>query len=232
MILHRKFNTLAMGLGVIAALLILSIPAQAQAQPRLGTIDLKKVFDGYYKTKQADVQLKDRAADAEKVLKGMLDDYQKANEEYKKLIEGANDQAVSGEEREKRKKSAETKLYELQEIEKSVAQFRRETQTRLEEQKLRMRDNILREIREVITAKARTANYTMVFDTAAESANRTPILLFTNGQNDMTDEVLSQINATAPPGSLSSGPTNDKPLTAPPVAPATPTRGATRDRKN
>src|SRR5436190_8349845 len=108
------------------------------AEMKIGLVDLKKVFDGYYKTKQADTQLKERAADSEKVLKGMIDDYQKASTDYKDLIDKSNDQAVSTEERDKRKKSAETRLMEIQEIERSLKQFRSQTQTTLDEQKKRM----------------------------------------------------------------------------------------------
>jgi hypothetical protein len=38
----------------------------------------------------------------------------------------------------------------------------------------------------------------MVLDSAAESFNNTPILMFSNGENDITDLILSQLNATAP----------------------------------
>jgi hypothetical protein len=38
-----------------------------------------------------------------------------------------------------------------------------------------------------------------VFDTAAESANNTPVLLYSNNENDMTDAVLAQLNVGAPP---------------------------------
>src|SRR4051812_33898231 len=71
--------------------------ADASSTPKVATIDLKKVFDGYFKTKQADSQLKERATDSEKVLKGMLDDYQKSNEDYRKLVDSANDQSLSAE---------------------------------------------------------------------------------------------------------------------------------------
>src|SRR6185503_11122549 len=74
-----------------------------QGQPKIGTVDLKKVFDGYYRTKQCDVLLQNSGADADKVLAGMLDEYKKGQQEYNKLIESANDQAVSADEREKRK---------------------------------------------------------------------------------------------------------------------------------
>ena len=38
----------------------------------------------------------------------------------------------------------------------------------------------------------------MVLDTAAESFNKTPILLYNNGENDITAGVLSQLNASGP----------------------------------
>ena len=99
--------------------------------------------------------MRERGTDAEKQYKGMLDDYQKANEDYKKLVESANDQAVSAEERDKRKKSAEAKVLELNEIEKTLTQFKREKQATFDEQKRRMRDQIVREIREQINNRAR-----------------------------------------------------------------------------
>src|SRR3954468_16453109 len=112
---HFPFVTRSLGATLLAACLFLGLASDAQAQPKIATVDLRKIFEGYYKTKQADAQLRDRGTDAEKQYKGMLDDYQKANEDYKKLVESANDQAVSSEERDKRKKSAETKVLELNE---------------------------------------------------------------------------------------------------------------------
>ena len=175
----------------IAALLALSFLAAAPlraADAKIGLVDLRKIFDGYYKTKQADVQLKERVADSEKVMKGMVDDYQKAQDDYKKLIDSSNDQAVSAEEREKRKKNAEAKLTELQDIERSVRQFRTTTQTALEEQSGRMREEILTYLKGVIATQARKANYTHVFD-SRRKRNQTPILLYTTGMNDFTDNV-------------------------------------------
>lgn len=186
-----------LSISALLALSLLAAPLHA-AEAKIGLVDLKKVFDGYYKTRQADTQLKERVADADKVMKGMGEDYEKVRDEYKKLIDGSNDQAVSADEREKRKKTAETKLAELQDLERSVRTFRSTTQTTLEEQKRRMREEILTYLKGVITAHAKKGNYTHVFDTAAESRNETPILLYTTGQGDITDDVLAEINAGAP----------------------------------
>jgi len=170
----------------------------AFAQSKTGTIDLRKVFDNYWRTKQADATLKDQAADMEKDHKGFVEDWNKAKAEYQKLLESANDQAISVEEREKRKKSAETKLLDIKELEQTIAQYERQARTTLDEKRKRMRDNILVEIRNVINAKAKASNYAFVIDTAADSANNTPIVLYSTGDNDLTEAILTQLNANAP----------------------------------
>lgn len=182
---------------IAAAILLLASPLQAQT--KIATVDLKKIFEGYWKTKQADANLKDRALDFDKKRKEMLEEYQKITDEYTKLISSANDQAVAVAERDKRKQAAEKKVLELKEIEQNVRQFDGSARATLSEQQRRMRDNVLKEIREAITIKVKTGGYTMVLDTAAESINNTPIVLYSNGQGDLTEEILTQINATAPP---------------------------------
>ena len=193
-------RTLRVGVLLLAGSLVFGWALPVQAQPKIATIDLRKIFEGYFQTQQADAQLRERGADAEKQYKGMLDDYQKANEEYKKLVESANDQAVSADERERRKKSAESKVLELNEIEKTLTQFKREKQVTFDEQKRRMRDQIVRKIREEIDRKARAGGFSLVLDSSAESINQAPFILFSSGQNDLTQEVLSQLNLAAPAG--------------------------------
>jgi len=196
--------------SLLALTAALAFAVAAQAQSKIAIIDLKKVFDGYYKTKLADGQIKERAGDFDKARKGLIDDYQKANEDYRKLMDGANDQAISSEERDKRKKNAEAKLLEIKEIENSINQFDRSSRQTLSEQQRRMRDNILREIRESISEKAKKASYTLVLDVAAESVNNTPVVLHNTGENDMTEEVLTDLNAKAPPGALSATEKSDE----------------------
>ena len=175
-----------------------AISVASYGQSKIAIVDLRKVFDDYYKTKTADATLKDRAGDLDKERKALVDQGQKLTDEYKKAFDGANDQAVASEERDKRKKAAESKLLEIKELEQNLAQFDRQSRTTLEEQQRRMRENILGEIRNVITMKAKTGNYSLVIDTAAETINKTPVVMFTNGENDITAAVLAQLNLTAP----------------------------------
>ena len=204
-LLNHRILIKALFSGAIFAALTVS----SQAQVKIGTVDMQKVFEGFYKKKQADAMLQERGADADKVIKGWEEDYKKANEEYRKLVEGANDQAVSADEREKRKKIAEAKLVDIRDIEKNYTQFKREAGTQIDEMKRRWQEKILQEIREVIATKAKAQGFTLVLDTG----NRfdLPVVLYTNGQNDLTDEVISELNANAPKDALTSGAKEEKP---------------------
>jgi Skp family chaperone for outer membrane proteins len=186
----------------LRAFLIISILAGfaslASAQGKVGIVDLRKLFDDYHKRKTADARLKEQVADIEKERKTMLDQYEKAREDYKAALDGANDQAVSADEREKRKKTAESKLLDIKRLEQDINTFDRQARTTLEEKERKYRDGILAEIRDVVTAKAKAAGYTLVVDSAAETINRTPVVMFTNGENDLTTAVLSDLNANAP----------------------------------
>ncbi len=190
---------------LLLALVFAAAPVAQAAAPAVGgiaVVDLKKVFDGYWKTKQADLNLKDRAGELEKKRKDMITDAQKAEVDYKKLVESSTDSAVSIEERDRRKQLAAGKLRELQEIEQSVGQFDRSARAQLAEQQRNLRDKIVAEIREVLNKRARTVGYSAVLDSAAESAVGTPIVLFNATLPDLTEELLTQLNATAPAGAL------------------------------
>jgi outer membrane protein len=192
---------------IAALILMLLLSGSALAQSRMATVDLRKVFDGYWKKKQAEAALKERQTDMEKEDRNMVDDYKKAKDEYQSLLASANDQAVSSEERDKRKNAAEEKLRRMKEMEDTIAQYERQARTTIGEQSQRMRSNILSEIRNVVNAKAKAGGFSLVIDTAAESINSTPVFLYSSNENDITEAVLQQLNATAPADALK---TDDK----------------------
>src|SRR5678816_3877611 len=114
---------------ILCTLALCALSLSSYGQAKIALVDLRKVFDDYYKTKAADATLKDRAGDLDKERKALVDQGQKLTDDYKKALDGANDQAVALEEREKRKKTAESKLLEIKELEQNLAQFDRQSQT-------------------------------------------------------------------------------------------------------
>jgi outer membrane protein len=203
----KKFISLVV---ITAGWLALAGVAPA-ADQKIGLVDLHKVFDKYYKTIQSTASLKLEAADMEKERKQMTDAAEKHKEEWQKLFDKGNDQAVSAEEREKGKKEAEQKYIQLENDKQNITEFDRVASARLREKELQRRDDIVKEIRQVINADAKAAGYTLVLDPSGESQNMVPVVLYTNGQNDMTDVLIKELNSTAPPGALD---TNSAPASA------------------
>jgi outer membrane protein len=184
----------------VGLLLATALTTTTWAQSRIATVDLRKVLDNYWKTKEAEASIKDRQAGMQKDLKEMEEDARKSKDEYQTLLVTAADQAVSAEERERRKKAAEEKLKALRDAQENMAQYDRQARVTLEEQYKRMRDNLLTEIRNVVTAKAKQTGFALVLDSSGMSVNNVPapVVLYTNNENDMTDDILKQLNATAP----------------------------------
>src|SRR3569833_1727232 len=179
--------------------LALLISTSAYAEYRIATGDLGRVFTNYWKTKQAQVAIDEHRTDIEKTGKDMMSTFTKAKEDYQKMLDSMNDPAVSAQERDKRKKAADDKLKDLKDQDDALAQFDSASRASLDEQLKRTRDNIVADIRIAVTAKAKLDGYTLVFDTAAQTINNTPVILYSvPGDNDITEAVIKQINMGAP----------------------------------
>jgi outer membrane protein len=179
-------------------LLMAFLGGSALAQTKIATVDLKKLFDNYWKTKQAQSIIQEDAAKLDKDDKSMKEDLQKGSDDYKTLLEQANDQAISADERARRQQAAADKLKQLQASKAALDQYERQAQTTLGEQRQRMRDNILTEIKSAVADKAKSGGYSLVVDSAAETINNTTTIVYSSGDNDLTDALLSQLNAGAP----------------------------------
>jgi len=184
--------------GLLVAALFFTTLA-AEAQNRIATVELTKVFENYWKTKRARLALADRKADLKKDLEGMQETHKKLLDQYKKLLTDANDQAVSEEERDKRKKALEGRVKELRESEETLKQFVSRGDAELEQQMRRMMDDVIKDIREAVAAKGKAGGYAIVLDSTADSLSKAPVLLYNSGETDLTSVVLDQLNAAAPP---------------------------------
>ena len=194
-------------LTIAAALTASLLSTTALAQGKVGVINLTKVFDDFWRTKQADSQIKDRLAEFEKMGQSMYDDYKKANEEFGKQIEAANDPALSKEEADKRRKDLDKKRKEILETESNIKQFQSNSQRALMEQRGRVRESILRDVRGVLEEKSKAGGYATVLDVSALSANGTPVVIYTTltgGESYLSESVAKTLAATAPPDSAKS----------------------------
>ena len=192
--MNKTVTRLLLALG-LATLLQFSADA---AEQKIAIIDLQGVFTNYFKTKIADAAIRDEAGALDKDRKALTDQYQKLTEDYKKALDDASNQAISADERDKRKKTAEGRLIDINDLEQQIKQFDRTARGNLEEKQRMAREKILAQIKSVVATKAQAGKYTLVLDTAGEGLSRTSVVFYNNGENDITAEVLKALNADAP----------------------------------
>ena len=196
-----------------AVLLLTFMTGTALAQTKIATVDLQKLFENYWKTKQAQAAINDRVTQFTKDDKSMTDDLKKANDEYQQLLQQVNDPAISPDERDRRKQAANDKLKQLNDRKTDLDQYDRGAQTLLNDQRQRMVEKIRAEIQTAINAAAKAGGYAVVLNTAADGFNigTTSIsvpsaVIYSASQVDLTADVLKQLNAGAPIDTTPSAP--------------------------
>lgn len=185
----------------------LCLAGTAWAQPqRIAAVNMEKVFDSYWRTKQAQASLRELVADLEKEHRTMLEEMEKAKQEYQKLVEAAADPTLSAEEREKRKAAAEKALARSRELERDIMQHERQARVTVEEKNRRLRANLISDIRATITTVAQDNGYALVVDSSATTPSGAPLFPYASTSIDITELVIRQLNATAPPGFAADSP--------------------------
>jgi outer membrane protein len=187
---------------LVLATLVLNASA---ADYKIGVIDLAKSFSEYYKTKEAEALLKERMAGFQKEATDMRADYQKLVDEINKLKDEAQDKTLNETARKEKGEALRIKVQDAGNMERKMQEFATTRQRQMEDQQGRMRKGIIDEITKVVNDMAAKEKYNFVFDKSGGSLNSgLPTLLFVNGVDDLTDKVISQINANKPAGSAAS----------------------------
>jgi Skp family chaperone for outer membrane proteins len=190
------FSCLAMKnlrLTFLTVVLLAATVFSAGAQTKIASVDMKKLFNGYWKTKQANTALENRKVELRREMKDMTDSLEKAQNDYKQMLDQANDPAISAEERDKRSLAAADKAKDINQNKSALDQFQRSAEAQLTEQGQRMSSNLATDIQQAVAQKAKAAGYTAVINSANSEA-----FIYVSPDNDITDAVMAQLNAGAP----------------------------------
>ena len=190
--------------AILSVLLLsfLSVPVLAQSQTRIATVDMQKLFNDYWKKKTAQVALDNHKAELRKEITDLSDGLTKSQADYKTLVEAANDQTLSAAEREKNRAAAKAK--DIGDSKDSLERIQRQAEAQLADQSQRMSANLLQDLQKAISDQAKAKGFNLVLNT------RTETVAYAGTENDITADVLKQLNAGAPidvtqPASIATG---------------------------
>jgi outer membrane protein len=206
-----KTKLLTIALSVLA----LPIAAFGQGALKIGTIDMNRAFKEYNKTKDAEAKINDAKNAAKKEYDERADSYKKALDEINNLNKQLDSSALSADAKTKLAKDRDDKIANIKNMEREINEFRQTRERQLQEQALRMREGIVKEITEVVMDKVKTNSLDLVFDKSGMSLNGVPLVMYARDNFDFTNDVVTVLNK---PGRATSA--TEKTSTLPAAAPA------------
>jgi outer membrane protein len=199
----------------VALALALPLTTQAQGTLKIGTIDMQRAFKEYTKTKDAEAKINDAKNAAKKEYDDRAEAYKKALDEINTLNKQLDAPALSADAKTQKAKERDDKIANIKNMEREITEFRQTRERQLQEQALRMREGIVKEITDVVMDKVKGGNMDLVFDKSGMSLNGVPVLMYSRDNTDFTNDVVSTLNK---PGRATATPI-EKPATAPAASP-------------
>jgi len=194
---------------MLASLLVLPVAVRAQGM-KIGTVGMNKTFREYNKTKDAEAKINDAKNQAKKEYDERADAYKKALDDVNNLNKQLEAPALSADAKAQKAKERDDKISNIKNMEREITEFRQTRERQLQEQALRMREGIVKEITDVVMERVKSNNLDLVFDKSGNSLNGVPVLMYSRDSVDFTNDVIAALNK---PGRAST-------VTLPSVSPA------------
>src|SRR4051794_295584 len=173
-----------------AAIFLGAVPLASAQQVKLGTVDMKQVFENYYKTKEAEARINEARNQAKKELEDRMDAYKKASDEIQKLNDEINRPELSKAEKEKKAAARDEKINDIKNMEREIKEFQVQREKQLNDQTMRMRAGIVDQINKIVNDRVKAENYDIVLDRSGQSLNGVPIILYARETYDFTKDVV------------------------------------------
>lgn len=186
-------------IGVALTVLALSAPAFGQAPGgRIVTVDLNRLFTEYYKTPIASQKLKETADQYNREYEELRTQFRKLVDELNKLRDEQDKTEYTAEVREQKQKALQEKLAQTKTMQGNIEEYQTSHRQMLDQQTQRMRQNILKEVKDIVMKESRDAGYGLVFDKSGNSMNQEPVLLFSQDAFEITEDILKILNKNKP----------------------------------
>ena len=186
-----------LSLTILATALFAAAPS-ANAQIKIGTLDMNAIFTQYHKTKDAEAKLNEARGTAKKELDDRLDTLKKAMDDINKINTDLEKPELSKDAKDKSTKNRDEKVNDARNLDREITEFRGTRERQLQEQFVRMRKDIIDEIMTVVNAKVKATGFDIVFDKSGMSMGQIPVLIYSRSDLDFSKDIVDTLNKNAP----------------------------------
>ena len=180
--------------AALLASLAFPIAGFAQGTMKVGTVDMNRAFKEYNKTKDAEAKINEAKNAAKKEYDDRAENYKKALDEINKLNQQLEAPALSADAKTAKAKERDEKIASIKNMEREINEFRQTRERQLQEQALRMREGIVKEITDVVMDRVKAQNLDLVFDKSGMSLNGVPLLMYSRDNVEFTNEIVAALN--------------------------------------
>jgi Skp family chaperone for outer membrane proteins len=191
-------KTVTLALLVLGLLLGNIHPASAEL--RVGTVDVKKILAGYGRAKAADREMKTLADGMKRELDERAEKQKALEVEVRGVNQNLQKPEISPAKKAGLSQDLEKKYGELQLATSELRALAKEQDVNFGNQRRRISQGILEEIKKVTSEIAVSKGYDMVFDTSGSGINAWPMVFYANPSLDFTKTVLEKLNEGQPGG--------------------------------
>jgi Skp family chaperone for outer membrane proteins len=180
-------------------LLVLSFGLPVRADIKIALIDTSKAFDAFYKTKDTASRIAAKEATFAKQIQELKEEYEDARVDAQNLETAVKNASSSQAVRQSSDTALAQKVKDLQSMESEIKEMETSRTQEIRDDLLRSHKEISEELMRVITAFVSSQGYDLVLDKSVASTNISYFPYYSTNVTDVTDDIISRLNAAAPP---------------------------------
>lgn len=196
----------------------MALSATANAELKVATVDVQKLFADYYKTHEAQAEVDKAAQTVQETNNTRAETIKKMEADFNDMVKKLQDPMLNEKDKKELEQKAQIKRQEVIALEQERRGFVERQLKSLQEQMKVRSTKIMGEITKITEGIATKGNYDLVLDKSAQALRSNQVFVYTKPSMDITPTVMEELNKDAPKGF---DPTKKK-TPAVPAAPAAP----------
>jgi outer membrane protein len=178
--------------SLLTLIAIFGLVALAQAEVKIVTVDMNRVFNEYFRIQEAQARFQESVNEANADIQEMIERGRTVAEEFEVEVAKIENPALTESAQQAARQRAGELQQRLQQMEAEIQRFQQETQAVLQERRQNILNLHIGEIREAVQRVARRSGATVALNTQGNS------VIFADASLDITTEVLTRLNENAP----------------------------------
>jgi len=168
--------------------------AETQVAGKIACVDMNVVFNEYYKTAEKEQEIREQEINIKTKINETNTRLKVLRRERKQLQETAMNLSIDPETRAEARKKSSKLTSEILERDKNLQEFKTIEENRILSQYLKIRQEIIEEIKMFLEEYAIRNDYAIIIDISGMSQNYIPTVVYHAPKTNITAEVLNELN--------------------------------------